>query len=205
MDEIWQPIGMEEAVERFSAVDVDWWIAGGLAIDLFLGWESRKHDDIDIEMFRRDRDALFDVFPGWELFTVAEGALTPWARGAAIEKPVFGMWGRPSSDQPWAVEVMLADGDGDRWRFRRDPSISMQRSRLTRTSPSGIRYCTPEVQLLYKAKQARPKDDVDFARCMHLMTDEQKDWLADALAIQEPSHPWIDALAMTQRVTAKPE
>ena len=196
---------MDEAVERFAAVDVDWWIAGGLAIDLFLGWESRQHDDIDIEMFRKDRDVLFDVFPEWELFTMAEGALTPWERGVAIEKPVFGIWGRPSSDQPWAVEVMLADGDGDRWRFRRDPSISMDRSRLTRVSSEGVRYCTPEVQLLYKAKQARPKDDVDFARCVHLMTDEQKDWLADALAGTEPSHPWIDALAMTQRVTTKPE
>lgn len=47
---------MDEAVERFAAVDVDWWIAGGLAIDLFLGWESRQHDDIDIEMFRKVED-----------------------------------------------------------------------------------------------------------------------------------------------------
>lgn len=205
MDEIWKPITLDEAVERFSAVDVDWWIAGGLAIDLFLGWESRHHDDIDIEMFRKDRDSLFDVFPGWELFSMAEGALTPWARGEAIEPPVFGIWGRPSGDAPWAVEVMLADGDGDQWRFRRDPSITMDRSRLTTVSPAGIRYCTPEVQLLYKAKQARPKDDVDFSRCIHLLEDEQKDWLAAALVIQEPDHPWIHALAMSQRVRPEPE
>lgn len=205
MDENWQPITVEETVERFGGFDVDWWIAGGLAIDLFLGWESRQHDDIDIEMFRKDRDILFDVFPGWELFTMAEGALTPWARGEAIEPPVFGIWGRPSNDEPWAVEVMLADGDGDRWRFRRNPSISMERSLLTRISADGVRYCTPEVQLLYKAKQARPKDDVDFSRCLHLMSHEQKGWLGAALAVQEPDHPWIGALAMSQRVTSEPE
>lgn len=205
MDDIWLPIGTDEAAERFAAVDVDWWIAGGLAIDLFLGWESRRHDDIDIEMFRRDRDILFDVFAGWELFSVSSGALTPWVRGGAIEPPVFGIWGRPSGLAPWAVEVMLADGDAERWRFRRDPSISMERSRLTRTSPSGIRYCTPEVQLLYKAKQARPKDDIDFTRCLHLMTHQQKDWLWAALERQEPDHPWIGALEMAQRVRTEPE
>jgi len=205
MDDIWRPIGVEEAVDRFASVDVDWWIAGGLAIDLFLGWESRPHDDIDIEMFRKDSDILFDVFADWELFTVSSRALTPWTRGTDIGLPVFGIWARPAASSPWAVEVMLADGDGDRWRFRRNPSISMERTRLIRTSASGIRYCTPEVQLLYKAKQARPKDDVDFTRCLHLMTNEQKAWLQKSLELMEPDHPWIDALEMAQRVKSEPE
>ena len=205
MDDLWDPIGVDDTVERFAVVDVDWWIAGGLAIDLFLGWQSRSHDDIDIEMFRKDRDALFDVFSGWELFTVSSGALTRWNRGESIEPPVFGVWARPSETAPWAAEVMLADGDWDRWRFRRNSSISMERSGLTRTSPAGVRYCTPEVQLLYKAKQARPKDDVDFTRCLHLMTGEQKRWLRTSLAVMEPDHPWVHALEMAQRVKAEPE
>lgn len=205
MDERWDPIGIGGAIERFEAVDVDWWIAGGLAIDLFLGWESRPHDDIDIEMFRKDCDLLFDVFEGWELFTVSSGALKRWNRREAIEPPVFGVWARPSARAPWAAEVMLADGDGDHWRFRRDPSIAMERAMLTRTSTSGVRYCAPEVQLLYKAKQARPKDDVDFVRCLHLMTDEQMSWLRTSLAVLDADHPWVHALEMAQRVRSEPE
>lgn len=205
MDEVWQPLSVHEVIDRFEGTDVDWWIAGGLAIDLFLGWESRHHDDLDIEMFRRDRGVLFDVFRGWELFTVSSGELTPWDRGGAIDSSVFGIWARSGAEAPWAVEVMLADGDGDHWRFRRDPAISMERARLTRLAPSGVRYCTPEVQLLYKAKQARPKDDVDFTRCLHLMSSDQKEWLRSSLERMEPDHPWVSALELAQRVKTEPE
>ena len=85
----WNPITIDEVAERFAPYDVDWWIAGGYAIDLFLGWESRPHDDLDLEMFRTDREVLFDVFDGWELFTVSEGAHTRWHPGEPIEPPVF--------------------------------------------------------------------------------------------------------------------
>ena len=205
MDDAWDPMSIAEVVDRFAGIEVDWWIAGGHAIDLFLGWQSRPHDDLDLEMFRKDRNVLFHVFPGWELFTVSAGDLTRWHADDALAPTVFGIWGRPSAERPWAVEVMLADGDGDEWRFRRDPLITMDRNRLTRTSPEGVRYCTPEVQLLYKAKQARAKDDVDFTRCLHLMSSAQKQWLRTSLARSEPDHPWITAREMAQRVKTEPE
>lgn len=194
MEQEWNPLTIEDVAERFAPFDVDWWIAGGQAIDLFLGWESRRHADLDLEMFRSDREILFDVFKGWELFTVSEGAHSRWLSGAPIEAPVFGIWGRPSSSEPWGVEIMLADGDATEWRFRRDPSIRMNRSRLTHTLPSGVKYCAPEVQLLYKSKQARPKDDVDFTRTLHLMNPDQKLWLCNAVRRTSPGHPWIVAL-----------
>ena len=194
MDRPWDPIAIDEVVRRFATFDVDWWIAGGRAIDLFLGWETRPHEDIDLEMFRTDRDVLFDVFSGWDLHVVSAGQLVPWHRGDELAPSVFGVWGRPSVGQPWAVEVMLADGGADGWRFRRDPTITMPRERLTLTTPDGIRYCTPEVQLLYKSKQARAKDDVDFIRTLHRLDHRQRIWLRDAVAITSPEHPWVAAL-----------
>jgi hypothetical protein len=191
----WQPLSLGEVVERFGATEVDWWIAGGLAIDLFLGWETRDHEDIDIEMFRSDRDVLFDVFHGWDLYTVSAGAATSWTAGQNVDDHVFGIWGRPRPGDEWAVEVILADGDADTWRFRRDPSISLERSKLTEASSDGIRYCTPEVQLLYKGKQHRTKDDLDMVRCLHGMTTAQRQWLANALETSEPNHPWLGLIA----------
>jgi len=190
----WEPLTISEVADHFSGVDVDWWIAGGLAIDLFLGWKTRDHDDIDIEMFRSDREALFEVFPGWELFAVSAGTLAPWSAGQTLEAPVFGIWGRPNGDAAWAIEVMLADGDGDRWRFRRDNTISLPRSDLTGVNRDGVRFCTPEVQLLYKGKQHRAKDDVDMVRCLHRLASPQRQWLADALRRSEPDHPWLDLI-----------
>ena len=193
MDTTWQPLTIDEIVERFAAFEVDWWVAGGQAIDLFLGWETRHHEDLDIEMYRDDRDFLFEVFAGWDLHVVSEGQLVPWQRGDPIDDAVFGVWGRPTPDDAWAIEVILANGDETTWRFRRDPDISLPRSRLT-AERRGVPFCTPEVQLLYKAKQARPKDDVDLTRCLHRLGRDQKAWLRDAIARGRSDHPWVAVL-----------
>lgn len=196
MNEEWQPLTIDHVQDRFAQFDVDWWIAGGHAIDLFVGWVTRPHADIDVEMFRTDREILFEVFAGWELFTVSHGGLMRWNRGANIAPHVFGVWGRPSVGAPWAIEVMLADGDRTCWRFRRDPDISLSGEQLLRTSHNGTPYCTPEVQMLYKSKMARPKDDVDMARVLHRMTSSQRQWLQDAIVRSDPCHPWIELLEM---------
>jgi hypothetical protein len=194
MTQAWHPLAIDEVQERFANTEVPWWIAGGHAIDLFVGWVTRPHEDIDVEMFRKDRDVLFDVFPGWDLATVSYGGLVAWEPGTTIAPHVFGVWGRPSPAQPWAIEVMLADGDETTWRFRRDPEISLPGTQLVQSSHSWVPYCTPEVQMLYKSKMARPKDDVDMARVLHLMSESQRQWLADAIGRSDPDHPWIGLL-----------
>jgi hypothetical protein len=192
----WCPLSIEEVADRFSSVATPWWIAGGYAIDLLVGWETRQHDDLDIEMFRKDRGSLVDAFPGWDLYSVGSGGLVPWEPGSTIAPHVFGIWGRPAADAPWAIEVMLANGGEKRWRFRRDPDISLETGSLIRRTAEGIPYCTPEVQMLYKSKMARPKDDVDMARVLHRMTVSQRVWLADAIRRGDADHPWIELLEM---------
>jgi hypothetical protein len=195
MDHHWQPMSIAEAHDRFTPSGVDWWIAGGHAIDLFLGWETRSHADLDVEMFRSDKAVLFDIFKGWDLHVVSKDQLRPWIDPEDIDDSVFGVWIRLTPDGPWQLEIMLADGDRNKWRFRRDPSITMSGARLIRMTREGIPYCTPEVQFLYKSKQARPKDDVDLARCLHRMSPEQRSWLGAAVARTSRSHPWVRALA----------
>jgi hypothetical protein len=194
MNTEWNPLAIPEIRKRLDAFSVPWWIAGGLAIDLFLGWESRAHADVDIEMFRSDREILFDAFEGWDLNLMSGGELTPFHRGQELAPEVFGVWGRPGPAEPWAVEVMLADGDMSEWRFRRDDAIRLPGSQLLDHTDDGVPYCTPEVQLLYKSKMARSKDDIDFARCVHRLTSPQRGWLAAAIARSEPDHPWIRVL-----------
>lgn len=196
----WHPLTVNEIRSRFQDAGIDWWLAGGIAIDCFLGWETRHHEDLDVEMLRSDRDQLFDVFDGWDLHSVSQGVMTPWRRGDAIADDVFGIWGRPDPRSRWAVEVLLAGGDNRVWRFRRDPTITMPRTRLVRNTADDVPYCTPEVQLLYKARKSRPKDDVDLARCLHRMSTEQKRWLSDALGRFDPSHPWNEVVASASRL-----
>lgn len=197
MDHEWRPMTISDVATRFESVDAPWWIAGGRAIDLFLGWESRDHADLDVEMFRMDRSVLFDIFDGWDLHVVAEGSLSPWTDPTNLADDVFGVWLRREPSQPWELEIMLADGDRTEWRFRRDPSITMSGDRLIATSSNGVPYCTPEVQLLYKSKMARPKDDVDLAHCLHRLSRRQRRWLADAIAKSSAGHPWVRILEVS--------
>jgi hypothetical protein len=191
----WESMAVDRIVERFADTDIDWWIAGGHAIDLFLGWETRPHADLDVEIFRSDSGRLFDVFDGWDIHVVSDSGAAPWTDPTNLDESVFGSWIRPVPTAPWQVEIMFAGGDKKEWYFRREPSIALSGSELIRTTDAGIPYGTPEVQLLYKSMQHRAKDDVDLARCLVRMTPEQRSWLANAIGRTSPNHAWSGVLA----------
>jgi hypothetical protein len=52
----------------------------------------------------------------------------------------------------------------------------------------------PEIQLLYKAKHARPRDELDFQAAVPELSDEARRWLLENLVRTLPSHPWARAL-----------
>jgi hypothetical protein len=57
-----------------------------------------------------------------------------------------------------------------------------------------VRYLAPEIQLLYKAKAPRPKDEQVFARVAPRLARDARRWLREALATAYPAHPWRAAL-----------
>jgi hypothetical protein len=60
---------------------------------------------------------------------------------------------------------------------------------------AGLQYLSPDVQLLYKAKALRPKDQEDFERVRPRLRPDETRWLRNALELEHPGHPWIAALA----------
>jgi hypothetical protein len=58
----------------------------------------------------------------------------------------------------------------------------------------GIPILAPEIQLLFKAKQTREKDQADFDRVMPRLRIDQRAWLMDALRRYHAGHPWLSAL-----------
>ncbi|HEY6480886.1 MAG TPA: hypothetical protein VIZ00_12705 [Streptosporangiaceae bacterium] len=70
------------------------------------------------------------------------------------------------------------------WRIRR-PFAG-----IGQATPDGIPYLTPEIQLFYKAKNIRPKDETDFTAALPVLTAAQRQWLDDALALAHGPHPW---------------
>lgn len=55
------------------------------------------------------------------------------------------------------------------------------------TTADGLPYLAPELQLLYKSNDVRPKDDADAAIVIGLLDPERRGWLAAHLPA---GHPW---------------
>jgi hypothetical protein len=90
---------------------------------------------------------------------------------------------------------MIEESDDGDWVSRRDPGIRRPLASIGRTTSDGIRYLAPEIQLYYKAKDPRPKDEADFTAVLPFLTQPQRQWLSRTLASAFGDHPWRDRLA----------
>jgi hypothetical protein len=194
----WEPIGVDELGALLAPAGAPWWIAGGQAIDLWLGRTTRPHLDLDVQVLRRDRHRFKAALAGWELAGAHEGRLTTWADGDVAET-TNALWCRPEGASAWAFELLLAPADGDRWVFRRDARITRPLDEIGFTTTTGLPVVVPEIQLLFKAKQARPHDEADLANTLPTLDDDQRAWLRDALALVHPGHPWIGVVSGGRR------
>lgn len=191
----WRPLSIEQATRLLSSLGRPWWIAGGWAIDLFLGRTTRPHGDVDIAMLRGDQPTLQTLLAGWDVHVAYDGRVTPWAEGDWLEAPRHQFWVRSGVHAPWALEVLLEDHRDDVWLFRRDPAITMPLDRFGRVSAGGVPYVCPEVALLYKAKNLDvDRNAADFRAILPELDLAARQWLRDALHQVYPLHPWIGQL-----------
>src|SRR5437879_2827606 len=81
----WTPLAVSEVRRLFSRAPFPWWIAGGWAIDLFIGRQTRPHADTDVLLLRQDQlaaQALLAHRGGWQLFAAdPPGVLRLWMMG----------------------------------------------------------------------------------------------------------------------------
>jgi hypothetical protein len=172
-----------------------WWIAGGWAIDLHLGRETRHHADLDVAMLRGDEIALPAVLRGWEITIAHSGGFIPWSGERALEMPYHQFWTRRSADGPWDFEILLEDHDAEQWLCRRDHRVTLPVERFGRRTSDGIPYVAPEIALLYKAKGWEiEKNAADFDVVAGSLDAGARQWLCDALDVAHPDHPWRSRL-----------
>jgi hypothetical protein len=55
-------------VALLAALRAPWWVAGGWALDLFLGKVTRAHKDLDIGIGRKNAAMAVAALSGWEMF-----------------------------------------------------------------------------------------------------------------------------------------
>ena len=75
----WQLLSVEEIRQIFAKAPFAWGLAGGYAIEQFLGRSIRAHGDIDIVVFRDSQIRVQRWLIDWQLYAAdPPGSLRPW-------------------------------------------------------------------------------------------------------------------------------
>lgn len=189
----WEPLTPEQVQGRLAGFERPWWIAGGWALDLFMGRQTRAHDDLEIALYRGDLDALRSHLRGWEFHIADGGALTPW-REEALPASAHALRSRERAHEAWQIEILVEERQGDRWVYRRTPDIGANALDIGRRTPEGVPYLRPEIVLLDKSKDTRPRDETDFITVLPRLDPAQRSFLAAGLWTVAPGHRWLERL-----------
>lgn len=221
--ENWSPVDLIELKSILDVTDRPWWVAGGTAVDLFLGKRSRDHHDIDVAVLRSDQLFFQTALSGWDLqVPTGEWDGEPyesmalfrrWEKGMFLTRTVSQAWCRRSVSDPWSFELLFAEGNSKLWRFKRDPDVKRPLEEIGLTDDRGTPYLAPEIVLLHKATSSFPGNEVgsnqkeilerelarrnaqqDFDLLLEAMDESRRAWLRDALRRVKPGHRWLDRL-----------
>jgi hypothetical protein len=197
-----------------------WALAGGWAVDAWLGRVTRYHQDVDFAVF--DQPALSEHLTGWQLIGHEEraegdqGGADLWD-GRPLVPPAH-FHGRPPelsgplpdrfddagmrvvfpADGFWA-DIQLCERSGDEWILNREPNVALPLAGAIRWPVWGLPTVAPDAILFLKAtmyvgtkNHLRPHDEADFVALIPLLTDEQRAWLREAVSrAYVGEHPWV--------------
>ncbi len=194
-DSHWQACPPGEVVSALRSAGVESWVSGGWAIDLYLGRQTRSHEDTDICIRRTDQCAARAALGGESFATHAPGLRLVSPDDYLDTVP--NTWQRTAADSAWRVDLQMIDVEESTWIYRRLRSIREPIADLGFVSDDGLPCIRPEVLLLYKGggSSVRPKDEKDFEEVLPTLDPQRREWLAEALASEFPGgHQWVDRL-----------
>lgn len=200
----WQPLSVPEVAAAMRGLPCRWWIAGGWAIDLFLGRQTRPHADTDVMVLTSDQLVVQRHLVDWVLYKTKQptpSRLAIWPKGQYLtpETGVHDIWVKGCVGGPWRFQLMLTEDVGDRWVFRRYRRQGGDVAALGWVDDGGLPVLRPEVQLLYKARPTdrRAKDQADFEAAVGRLSPAARAWLSEAVtSVYGPGHDWLARLSV---------
>lgn len=175
-----QGLAPAAVADLFAGSGIRWAVAGGRAARVGAR-VSRHHEDTDIEVPVCQLALLREHLSRWHLWQADDGSLRPLLPADELRPGVHQLWMRRDSAHPWVLDVLLVPGDGSEWAYRRDERVRLPWSRAHHLV-DGVCYVRPEVALLFKAKNDRPKDRADLAAAR--LTADGRSWLVERLREQ---------------------
>jgi len=185
---VWDPWRPGEVAARPAGARARWYVAGGWAIDLFPGEETRPHEDLEIAVAAADFPAVRAALTGHAFDVVGDGRR--WPLDSAAFHRHHQTWVR-DEDGVYRLDVFREPHDGDTWICRRDETLRRPYAEIIRRTPQGVPYLGPELVLLFKAKAARPKDHADLAAALPALDVVRRAWLRRWIGHVHPGHEWL--------------
>jgi hypothetical protein len=153
--------------------------------------DTRPHDDLEIGVAAGDFAAVRAALADHEFDVVGSGHRWP------LHSPAFARthqtWVRDPASGAYRLAVFREPHDGDMWIFRRDETLRLPYSRVI-AGTRAVPHLAPEIVLLFKAKNPRPKDQSDFEIALPALGPERRVWLRRALTGLHPEHDWLGRL-----------
>lgn len=170
-----------EAVKMLHRQSWEWAVCGGLGIDLFLGYESRRHGDIDILVYWKDRDDIIRSLQaeGYLVYEMLGGGrahhITDVRDQRCEKRNIFAMLEdceivhmTPTEEKDIVgidfsheglkklnfIEFLFNDHDADWFYYARNKEVKRELSKaILADETQGIRipYLAPELLCLYKS------------------------------------------------------
>jgi Aminoglycoside-2''-adenylyltransferase len=191
----WEEFDSFRLLEIMGSCDAPWWVAGGWALDLWLGRATRKHQDLDVAVLRADQCKLYKALRRGELYyATTDHRLLPLRPGHWLEPPLYGVWARREPEAPWLCEFLLNEHKGEEWLYPRNPAVRMPLAEMGSAIAGGIPVLVPEIVLLYKAHERTEKDEADFQSALPTCRPLPGPGLVGTLMETTPEHPWMAQL-----------
>jgi hypothetical protein len=191
----WSPFDPHQVAELLEGFQRPWWLVGGWAIEAFTD-APREHEDVDLSILACDVPALREhVGDEWHLWSNHGGTLRPL--DDRFPEPLSNesqIWVRRSAQDPWVIDLPITPDRDGLWTNKRLPDHAGRVEDVTWVADDGIRYLRPEIVLLYKSTNGRPKDDRDLARTWPLLDRAARDWLRISVARLDADHRWLSLM-----------
>lgn len=192
--EAWDAWHPSELARRLAGVSLPWCVVGGWALDLWLGYQTREHEDLEFTILRGDFRRFRQALRGMAFYTADSGIVAHLPDHEEPADSIWQVWCRDEVARSWRADMMIEPGTPEIWAYKRDPGLIRSRAEMVETTVDGIPYLKPAGVLLFKAKHRRPKDEADFESALPKLPAPERAWLKQSLAATHPRHDWIGML-----------
>jgi hypothetical protein len=213
------PEQVSRVADVMAKFPAPWALAGGWAVDAWLGRVTREHGDVDIAVF--DQQALYKHLAGWQLIAHQDGkenqGVADLWDGRPLVPPAHAHGRSPEESGPlperfdeagnrivfpedgfW-FDAPFCERSGGDWVLNAEPRVTLPLAECIRQSALGLPTVAPEVILFFKAtlyvgtkNHLRPTDEADFVALLPLLTDGQCESLREMVSrVYDGEHPWV--------------